>query len=181
MTVHYVSETNLAQTSDICLFDTQTQKATKWTNTPQYNEWGADFSPDGNWIAYISNETGDNEVWVRQFRSNRREKISSNGGSEVIWGPDRKNLELFYRGAGQFQRVEIQTEPELKIGLREALFDDVYMKTRFPGHRNYDISKDGKRFLMIKQVDEKSTPITRLNVVDNWFEELKRRVPTEKD
>jgi serine/threonine protein kinase len=181
MTVHYVSETSLAQTSDIWLFDTQTKKATKWTDTPQYNEWSADFSPDGNWIAYISNETGDNEVWVRQFRGSKREKISNDGGSEVMWGPDRKNLELFYRGTKQFERIEIQTEPELKIGFREALFDDVYMRTRFPGHRNYDISKDGKRFLMIKQVDEQPAPVMHLNVELNWFEELKRRVPTGKD
>jgi len=107
------------------------------------------------------------------YLGNRREKISSDGGTEVTWGPDQKKLELFYRGAKQFQRVEIQTEPDLKIGLRETLFDDVYMKTRFPGHRNYDVSKDGKRFLMIKQVDEQPAPVTHLNVVHNWFEELK--------
>ncbi len=55
------------------------------------------------------------------------------------------------------------------------------MKTRFPGHRNYDVSKDGKRFLMIKQVDEQPAPVTHLNVVLNWFEELKRLVPTGKE
>ena len=177
-TLHYVLEASLNQTSDIWLFETETKNRTKWTNTPQCNEWGAAFSPDGKWIAYTSDQMGEHEVYVREFPRGQTEKIGA--GSEVAWGPDKQKMELFYRDGKQFIRAQIQTKPQFKVK-NEVLFDDVFLKTRFPGHRNYDVSKDGKGFLMIKQVDERPTPVTRLKVVANWFEELKNRVPTEKN
>jgi len=120
-------------------------------------------------------------VYVRQFPDGDAERVSIGGGSEVMWGPDREKLELFYRNGKQFLRAQIQKEQQFKVVRREALFDDVYMRARFPGHRNYDISKDGGRFLMIKQVDEQPAQVTHLNVVLNWFEELKRLVPPGKE
>jgi Tol biopolymer transport system component len=176
-TLHYVLEAALNQTSDIWLFETETKKRTKWTNTPQCNEWGAAFSPDGKWIAYTSDQMGEHEVYVREFPTGRIEKIGA--GSETAWNPDKQKMELFYRDGKQFIRAQIQTEPTFKIG-KEVLFDDLFLKTRFPSHRNYDISKDGKRFLMIKQADGRPEPVTQLKVVTNWFEELKRRLPTGK-
>jgi TolB-like protein/Flp pilus assembly protein TadD len=176
-TVHYVLEAGINQTSDIWLFDTETRNRTNQTNTPQCNEWGAAFSPDGKWIAYTSDQMGEHEVYVREFPGGKTEKIGS--GSEAAWAPDKQKMELYYRNGKQFIRAQIQTEPQFDVK-RKALFDDVYLKTRFPSHRNYDISKDGKRFLMIKPVDEQPTPVTRLKVVTNWFEELKRFVPKKK-
>jgi WD40 repeat protein len=177
-TVQYVLETGLDQTSDVWLLETETKKPTKWTNTPQCNEWGAAFSPDGKWIAYTSDQMGEHEVYVRELHTGQTEKIGA--GSEVAWRPDNQKMELYYRNGKQFIRAQIQAEPQFKVR-KEALFDDVYLKTRFPGHRNYDVSKDGERFLMIKQVDEIPAPLTHLNVVLNWGEELKRLAPTEKN
>ncbi|MHC4534031.1 MAG: TPR end-of-group domain-containing protein, partial [Planctomycetota bacterium] len=177
-TAHYVLETSLDQTSDIWLLETETKKAEKWTNTPQWSEGGAAFSPDGKWIAYTSDQMGEHEVYVRGFPAGRIEKIGA--GSETAWGPDKEKMELFYRDGKQFIRAQIQTEPQFKVE-KEALFEDRYIRSRWIGQRNYDVSKDGKRFLMIKQVDERPTPVTRLKVVENWFEELKRLVPAEKD
>ncbi|MHC4071553.1 MAG: protein kinase domain-containing protein, partial [Planctomycetota bacterium] len=152
-TNQYVLETSLDQTSDIWLLEIETRKTTKWTNTPQYSERGAEFSPDGKWIAYTSDQMGENEVYVQEFQlpPGRMEKVGA--GSEAAWGPDEQKLELFYRDGKQLIRAKIQTEPQFKVQ-KEALFDDVYIQARFPGYRNYDVSKDGKRFLMIKQVDE---------------------------
>jgi serine/threonine-protein kinase len=177
-TAQSVLQTNLDQTSDICYRDMARKEVTNMTNTPHCNEWGAAFSPDGKWIAYTSDQMGEHEVYVRQFPKGRPEKIGA--GSEVAWGPDKQKLELFYRGGKQFMRAQIQTEPQFKVQ-QEALFDDVYIQTRFPGYRNYDVSKDGKRFLVIKQVEEPPAPVAQLKVVANWFEELKRLVPTVQD
>jgi len=180
MTVHIVGEASRALTSDILLLDMHTREPVQWTGTPQYSEWGADFSPDGKWVAYVSNETGDNEVWVRELNGSSREKISTSGGSEVMWGPDKNKLELFYRGYGQFWRAEVEVEPEFKVVQRKALFDDMYMKTKFPGHRCYDFSKKRNHFLMIKKLDERREQ-HYMNVILNWYEELKRPAPTGKD
>ncbi|UCG12654.1 MAG: PD40 domain-containing protein, partial [Deltaproteobacteria bacterium] len=150
-TCQYVLEMGLNQTSDVWLLETETKKLTKWTNTPQCNEWGAAFSPDGKWIAYTSDQMGEHEVYVRKFPKGQTEKIGI--GSETAWHPDKQKMDLFYRDGKQFIRARIQIEPKFKIE-KEILFDDVFLKTRFPGHRNYDVSKDGKKFLMIKQVDE---------------------------
>jgi hypothetical protein len=177
-TVHYVLETGLAHTSDIWILEIATKHAEPWTNTQQCSEWGAAYSPDGKWIAYTSDEIGQKEVYVRKFRNGNTERVSISGGSEVIWGPDREKLELIYRDGKQLWRATVETEQQFKVVRREPLFDDVYIKARFPEYRNYDISKDGKRFLMIKQADERPEPITQLKVVTNWYEELKRRVPT---
>ncbi len=173
-----VMERQFPETSDICLLWLETKEVTKWTETEDWNEWGAEFSPDGKWVAYTSDEGGKAEVWIRQYPDGKKKKISIGGGSEAEWGPDEK--ELFYRNGKQFMRVKIETEPKLVSSTPEPLFEDEYIMTQFPGHCNYDVSKDGKRFLMIKQVDEPPAPVTHLNVVLNWFEELKRRVPTGK-
>ncbi len=180
MTVHHVDEASRALTSDIWTLDMQTRKPEKWTDTPQHNEWGADFSPDGKWIAYVSNETGDNEVWIREFRGNLREKFTTGGGSEAMWGPDKNKLELFYRGSGQFWSVEVGVEPQIRAIQRKALFEDVYIRTKFPGHRCYDFSKQRSQFLVIRKLDNGDEQ-KLMGVTLNWFEELKRLVPTGKN
>jgi len=179
LTVDKVVERQFPQTSDICLLWLETKEVTKWTETEDWNEWGAEFSPDGKWIAYTSDEGGKAEVWIRQYPNGKKKKISIGGGSEAVWGPDGK--ELFYRNGREFMRVKIETEPKLVPSTPEPLFEDEYIMMQFPGHRNYDVSKDGKRFLMIKQVDERPAQVTHLNIVLNWFEELKRLVPARRN
>ncbi len=178
--IHHVSKADLSQTSDIWIIEPETDKPpTEWTTTAHCSEWGADFSPDGKWIAYTSDELGQKDAYVREFPEGRTEKIGT--GSEVMWGPDKQKLELFYRSGGQMQRVKIQTEPEFSILSREALFKDVYLTTAFPGHRNYDYSAMRKQFLMIRQVDERPTPLTQMGVEHNWFERLKRKTTPAKN
>jgi hypothetical protein len=179
-TIHHVSEEHLAETSDILIIEPGTGKEpVNWTRTTHCSEWGADFSPDGKWIAYTSDELGERNVYVRQFPEGPREKVGP--GSEVMWGPDRQELELFYRGAGHMWKAEIQTEPELKIAGTGAVFKDVYLMTAFPGFRNYDYSKIRGRFLMIKQVDERPAPVTELRVVRNLPVQSKTPVSSGMD
>ena len=105
-------------------------------------------------------------------------QISVGGGTEPIWAPDGN--EIFYRDGDKVMAVPIETEPELKAGTPRLLFEGRFLPTGRPdSRRNYDISPDGQRFLMIKR--EQDLVPTELIVVLNWFEELKRLVPTGKD
>ena len=90
-----------------------------------------------------------------------------------MWGPDKNKPELYYRGTGKLWRVEVETEPQFKVVRRAALFDDVYITTKFPGHRCYDFSKKSNHLLMIKKLDERREQ-KLMNVTLNWYEELKR-------
>ena len=144
----------------------------------------AHLSPDGRWLAYQSNASGAHEVYVRPFPnvdSGGRWQISSGGGRNALWGPDGDAL--FFRTLdGSMMRVEISTEPEFRPGNPESVIEPgSYYVSRFD--RTYDISPDGQRFLMFKEgaassADDPFAGLTRLIVVQNWFEELKARVPT---
>ncbi len=137
--------------------------------------WGM-ISPDGQWIAYVSNETGQNEIYVQAFpESGGKLQISVGGGAEAVWRRDGR--ELLYRNGDKMMAVAIEREPKFSAGLPRLLFEGRFVGTG-PVHaqRNYDISPDGQRFLMIKR--EEDLMPTELTVVFNWFEELKRLVPT---
>ena len=138
----------------------------------QFYEGRPGLSPDGRWISYESDETGRFEIYVRPFPNVEEGKwqISSNGGFRSVWAPEGR--ELFYRSGEAMMVVSIETEPTFTPGRPKVLFTGRY----FAGAgRNYDISPDGQRFLMIKAEEEAAAQI---NVVLNWFEELKRLAPT---
>ena len=144
----------------------------------EFDENGAMFSPDGRWLAYMSNETGRDEIYVQPVGtsgSGGKLLVSVGGGAEPLWA--RKGRELFYRNGNKMMAVAIETEPELSVGTPKLLFEGRFLGTG-PVHlrRHYDVSPDGQRFLMIKR--EQDLVPTELIVVLNWGEELKRLVPT---
>jgi serine/threonine-protein kinase len=144
----------------------------------EFDENGAMFSPDGRWLAYMSNETGRDEIYVQPVGtsgSGGKLLVSVGGGAEPLWA--RNGRELFYRNGNKMMAVAIETEPELSVGTPKLLFEGRFLGTG-PVHlrRQYDVSPDGQRFLMIKR--EQDLVPTELIVVLNWFEELKRLVPT---
>ena len=135
----------------------------------KFNEWGAAFSRDGKWVAYCSDESGQYEIYVRSFPdAGGRRQISTGGGEEVIWPPDGRTL--FYREGLKWMSVAVQTQPEFRADAPKAMFEGPYLNV--PGV-SYDVAPDGKHFLMIEE-NQKQSPTTQLNVVLNWFEELKR-------
>jgi serine/threonine-protein kinase len=142
----------------------------------QFRERLGMISPDGHWIAYESNESGRQEVYVRPFPNVEEGKwqISRDGGTEPVWAP--RGQELFYRNGGAMMVVGIKTEPTFTGGSPVVLFTGRYTSGRPVA--NYDISPDGQRFLMIKAAEEEEGQQGQINVVLNWFEELKRLVPT---
>ena len=140
-----------------------------------FNEHSPMFSPDGRWLAYVSDETGREEVYLRPYPSEGKRPISTEGGTEPVWAPNGD--ELFYRDNNKMMAVTIETDSDLEVGIPELLFEGRFAFTHHPGMaRNYDVSRDGQRFLMVQSVQE-SAP-TQINVVLNWVEELKRLVPT---
>jgi serine/threonine protein kinase len=140
-----------------------------------FNEAQPMFSPDGRWIAYVTDESGRDEVYVRPYPGpGDLIPISTDGGTEPVWSPDGKVL--YYRNAGgnKMMAVSFITEPDLRVGQPRLLFEGKYYPG-YPWGRNYDIAPDGKRFIMITDESQSERP-TQINIVLNWAEELKQLV-----
>jgi hypothetical protein len=144
----------------------------------RFNEQSPQFSPDGRWLAYTSDESGRNEIYVQPYPGpGGKWQISTEGGTEPVW--NRNGREFFYRSGDKMMAVDIATQPSFAAGKPRMLFEGKYTPTAatFP---YYDVSPDGQRFLMLKPVESQASAPTQMNVVLNWFEELKQKVPTGK-
>lgn len=135
----------------------------------------SEFSPDGQWVAYTSNESGREEVYVQPFPGpGGKWMISIGGGNSPRWS--RNGHELFYVNGNRMMSVAVETKPTFKAATPELLFQN----GNYIGIANYDIAPDGEHLLMVAtQEDENATP-NELNVVLNWTEDLKRRAPAQK-
>ena len=145
----------------------------------EYNESYPQISPIGRWLAYTSDESGQNEVYIRPFPdldSGGLKKVSTSGGYEPLWSPDGQ--ELFYLSpSDEIMAVSVETNPILKLGTPQHLLD---IGMNLGG----DIDPEGKRFLAIKKVETKEDDSAqsrprKIIIVTNWFEELKDRVPVD--
>ena len=125
---------------------------------------GAVFSPDGRWIAYASNETGIDEVYVQRFPGpSPKHQISFGGGHEPVWSPTGEHI--FFRGRGRMTAVPVRTFPTFSADPPRPLFADGY-EVEHGIDRNYDVSKDGKRFLMLKPA--RPFDPAEMTVILNW-------------
>jgi eukaryotic-like serine/threonine-protein kinase len=170
-------EVNPTTGYDIWVLRMSDRKAQPFLRTP-FNESSPQFSPDGRWLAYTSDESGRFEIYIQSYPGpGGKWQISTDGGTEPAW--NRNGRELFYRNGDKMMAVDIATQPGFSVGKPRMLFQGQYVLTpaSFP---NYDISADGQRFLMLKPTEQAGVEPTQINVVLNWFEELKRRVPTGK-
>jgi serine/threonine protein kinase len=147
----------------------------------KYNEIQPQISPDGRWIAYASDQSGDFEVYVRPFPEVNKTmwQVSTSGGRDPLWAPDGR--ELFYRNGNSVMAVEVETKSAFSPGKPKVLFQGEYISGSTSNLNPWDISHDGKRFLMVKEATRVSTTAEAsrptINIVLNWFEELKERVP----
>jgi serine/threonine-protein kinase len=145
-----------------------------------FNERGAKFSSDGQWVAYYSDESGQHEVYLRAFSGPEGKwQVSTDGGTEPVWSQDGQ--ELIYRNGSRLLAVRLQTDP-FRAEKPRVLFEGSFVQgdPASPWDaRSYDIFPDGQRFVMVHPVAE-DTGTARINVVLNWFEELKRLVPTDE-
>jgi eukaryotic-like serine/threonine-protein kinase len=162
---------------DIWVLRLSDRKAEPFLQTPSF-EGAPSFSPDGRWLAYVSEESGRLEVYAKAYPGpGGKYQISTEGGTEPVWNP--KGKELFYRSGDKMMTVDVTTQPNFSAGKPRMLFQGPYLPTlgSFPF---YDVSSDGQRFLMLKSVEQEGAASTQINVVLNWFEELKQKVPVEK-
>jgi serine/threonine-protein kinase len=143
-----------------------------------FNERMGMISPDGLWLAYTSDESGREEIYVRPFPGpGGRVLVSTDGGTEPLWARDGQ--ELFYREGDRMMAVPINAGQEFNPGTPVILFKGDY-QTGIIGQgtsTNYDIAPDGRSFIMIRP--EGASAPNQLNVVLNWFEELKRLAPRD--
>jgi len=144
------------------------------------------ISPDGRWMAYTSNESGREEIYVRPFPevNKGRWQISTSGGGGPLWSPDGR--ELFYLNGDAVMSVSVKTEPSFDIvgTPQQVLFRGTFVGPDLGEGTPWALSPDGKRFLMMKTVPQTDkAPAAeaprRINIVLNWFEELKQRVPVK--
>ena len=144
-----------------------------------YAEAQPHISRDGRWMAYASMESGQSQIYVRPFPelNKGRWQLSPNGGESPLWSPN--GMELFYRNGDEVMVVPVKTEPVFSHEAAKVLFRGTYVQA-WPFDA-WDIHPDGKRFLMIKQAAAQPAAAgsARINIVLNWLEELKQRVPVQ--
>jgi Tol biopolymer transport system component len=144
----------------------------------KYNETDPKLSPDGRLLAYVSNRTGPNEIWVQGYpEGSPVVRVSSNGGYEPRWSADGR--ELFYLQATAMMAVKLRNADDASFDAPEQLFlsNGRFVWSPNPAIHSYDVAGDG-RFLMFETPGASEKPaLTSIVVVENWAEELKKRVP----
>ncbi len=168
------SEVHPTSNGDIWVLPLEGEREPQLFLQTPFNETMPVFSPDGHWLAYRSDESGRYEVYVQPYPGpGGKWQISTEGGNEPLWA--RNGGELFYRNGEQLMAVDITTQPGFSAGTPHLLFEGQYHFQPGASLSNYDVTPDGQRFIMIKSDAQEARQI---NVVLNWFEELKRLVPT---
>ena len=162
-----------------------TARAEPLLQTPA-DERDGEISPDGRWLAYDSSGSGRAEVYVRPFPNvtDGSVQVSIDGGRTPVWAPGGR--ELFFVSGTRMMAAVIATTPEFAAERATVLFDDpsLLLDARSftnGAHRTFDVSRDGQRFLVLKDSDRSTdddTAAAAMIVVQNWFTELRRQVPT---
>ena len=134
-----------------------------------FDETDPTISPDGKWIAYVSNETGSPEVFIRPYPdTGTASQVSTGGGGSPLWSRDGR--ELFFISGTRMMSVPIETKPTLRIGTPARLFDGGFNVSH---PRDFDISPDGRRFVVVRHSGGDSGK-QEMRIVLNWLEEMKR-------
>lgn len=131
---------------------------------------GAALSPDGRWLAYAADPTGELEIWVRPYPGpGAPVRVSIGGGTEPVWARDGREL-YWWSHSGMIMAAAIQPGSEFDFTAPVALFESRYSR-HFGQPPSYDVAPDG-RFLMLKPPETEAMPIT---VITNWVTEVERR------
>ena len=140
----------------------------------RFNEFGARFSPDDRYLAYVSDETGRSEVYVRAVSGEGgKQQVSLDGGTAPVWAPNGR--EIFFRNGNAVLSADISLTPQIRVGRSRVLFTGNYAPASIDSPA-YDVTPDGNAFVMVQPYEE--TVVSRMIVIVNWFDELRRLVPT---
>jgi serine/threonine-protein kinase len=153
----------------------ESNEATPWLGTPS-SELLPSFSPDGRWVAYVSNESGGGEIYTREYSgSGARHQVSTQGGSSPRWSRDGR--EIFFASQGSLVSAPVRTEPTFLSEPPRKLFplsDEILIKFGF-----YDVSPDGQLFVMVEKDPFELRPV-ELVVIPGFIEEMKARLTAAK-
>jgi serine/threonine-protein kinase len=168
-------ETGVRTQSDIWRLPLTGDREPKPWLDSEFSEDEAAFSPNGRWVAYVSDQTGPFEVWIRPFPGpGPPTRVSSRGGHDPVWS--RNGKELFYQEGAKLMSLDVgEQASEIRVTSPRELFEGGFVLYTQATPRTYDVAADG-RFLMIEP--NESSRAASLILVKNWFEELKRLVPT---
>ena len=156
-----------SQAADLRLMQLDGDGQTKGILETRFDEREAALSPDDRWIAYVSDESGQDEVYVRQLQgSGHRVTVSSGGGTGPVWTRDGKCL--IYLAGETLMAVDVDANSGFRVGQPRSLFDGPFQHAR---GRNFDVSPDGERFVMVTQHEEQQR---ELRVVHGWQAALSR-------
>ena len=151
-----------------------------WLNS-RSSETHADWSRNSRWIAYQSDESGRNEIYVQSYPApGARFPVSRDGGTSPSWSRDGR--ELFYEMVGADGQVAMMTVPVttaqgFSMGAPRKLFEGRFKWSA--GSRSYDVTADGRRFVMVQWQELTPRPVSQIVIVENWIEELKRIAPSK--
>ena len=144
----------------------------------QFDQFNAAFSPDGKYVAYVSNESGRYEVYVTPFgQGSGKWLISTGGGSLPVWA--RSGKHLFYRESGNIMGVDVTTQPVFSASTPRVTVPAAVTAPLSNGLDNFDVTPDGQRFLVHQQSVEAGQSL-QINVILNWSEQLGRLAPANK-
>jgi len=170
----------LAGSSDLHVLSMEPDFTVQPLLQTEFSEFDPAISPDGRWLAYASGESGRYEIYVRPFPEVEEGKwqISRDGGGEPVWGPDGKELFYLSNSGQDIMVVSVESEQTFTAGSPAVLFTGNYYVS---SGRDYDISLDSQRILIVKgtALSEDPSALTEIVIVQNWFEELKRLSPTD--
>jgi len=163
--------------SDIYTLSLDGDKKPRALLRTKFSEGSPKFSPNGAWLAYSTNESGQPEVWAMAYPTGERIHMSTNGGTDPLWRHDGR--QLYYRLGDQMMVVDVSYGPSLKASKPRMLWRGNYLAgagsscgMAGPTSANYDVTPDGERFLMIEDASS-AAESERLRVVSNWSAELK--------
>jgi Tol biopolymer transport system component len=130
----------------ISMLDINTKKVTRLVDLPGSEQHSSEISPNGKWLAYVSNETGRQEVWLEPMpQTGKRYQLTKNGGSHPEWSPD--GTKIYFDVGNQIYRMDIATSAEPKAGEPVALPIKGFQQGDL--RRQYDLTPDGKGFVML--------------------------------
>ena len=177
----YQQGTNTDGTADLYTLSLDDERRSEPLIATGFREKNAEVSPDGRWVAYESDASGQFEVYVQPFPNvdDGKWQISTMSGWQPLWGPGGR--ELFYRTEAGVMSVNVETAGGFTPGTPALVVEGQYFRSV---NRAYDISPDGQQFLMLKEraapgsdADDPFAGLTQIHVVQNWFQELLERVP----
>jgi serine/threonine protein kinase/Tol biopolymer transport system component len=166
---------------DVLVLNTEGAPSPRYVLESRFDERNPRLHPGGKWLAYMSDETGQYEIYVTSFpEAGAKHAISTGGGFEPVWSKD--GSELLYRNGTDIMAVEVMDESEFIFSKPVALFRDTFEDSAGASHTAYDVHPDGRFLFVTRPVADEDDPyrgVSQYHLVFNWVEEVKRLVPIE--